>query len=84
MGPIDGSDACVISQVVEESGAAQAGIAVGDRVLAIDGREVASFQDLITIVACRDPGTEIELEVDREGEKFKTKATLQPRPPTFQ
>jgi hypothetical protein len=83
MGPLDGSDECVISDVVQDSGAAKAGLQIGDRILAINGQQLSNFQGLITIVACMPVGTEIELEIKRGDEQFKTTATLQPRPPVY-
>ncbi len=84
MGPLDGTDQCIISQVVEESGAAQAGIVVGDRIVSINDQPLSSFQDLITLVACLQPGTEIRLEIERGGEKIQATAKLQPRPPVYE
>ena len=84
MGPLDGTDNCIISQVVDDSAAAVAGIQVGDRIVSINGRALNNFQDLITLVACLAPGTEIEVEVERDGEKLSAKATLQPRPPVYE
>ncbi|WP_323761308.1 RIP metalloprotease RseP [Maricaulis sp.] len=56
----------VVGAVVAESPAASAGIQVGDRVVAIDGREVRAFNDIMRIVI--SSGTsELSVEIERDG-----------------
>ncbi|WP_417486691.1 RIP metalloprotease RseP [Maricaulis sp.] len=57
----------VVGAVVAESPAANAGIQVGDRVVAIDGREVNAFNDIMRIVI--SSGTsELTVDIERNGE----------------
>ncbi|NIP81555.1 MAG: RIP metalloprotease RseP, partial [Gemmatimonadetes bacterium] len=70
------SDAAPIVGLVKEAGpAAEAGLQAGDRVLAIDGRPVATWQELNRIVQ-ENPGRELPLQVQRDAETFA--ATLTP------
>jgi S1-C subfamily serine protease len=52
----------------------------GDVVVAANGEAITSFDDLLTLVALRDPGDELMLTVLRDGEEIELIATLEPRP----
>jgi len=56
----------VIGQVVEGSAAAEAGLLVSDRIKSIDGREIARFEDIRSIIPLSDGGP-MTLVVDRDG-----------------
>jgi protocatechuate 3,4-dioxygenase beta subunit len=59
-------DAVIVADVVPESGAAQAGLAPGDRILAVDGLPVASLGFKGTIEHIRGPeGTAVRLGIRR-------------------
>jgi S1-C subfamily serine protease len=80
MGPLDDSErSCTISQVVAGTAASEAGLRVDDRIIAIDGVAVKSFQDLIFIVGSKQPGDVIELELERGGEMQTVSAKLKSR-----
>ncbi|MGC6399573.1 M50 family metallopeptidase [Sphingomonas sp. FW199] len=57
----------VVGAVVEGSPAAQAGLQVGDRMTALNGRAVSSFGDVAAYVQLR-PGERISLSIDRGGQ----------------
>ncbi len=59
----------VVGDVVPESPAAEAGLLPGDRILAVDGEAVDSFEDLQRIVRDR-PGVPLVFTVRRDGETF--------------
>ncbi|HMM66379.1 MAG TPA: RIP metalloprotease RseP [Dokdonella sp.] len=66
----------VIGVVADGKPAAAAGLAVGDRVLRINGRDIANFSDIERIVpeeAARDP--EIDLVVQRGDEQLDLRMT---------
>lgn len=65
----------VIAQVLEESAAAEAGFQVDDRVLAVDGTDVARFSDVARIVQLR-PGQRLDFLVERDGREVILKATV--------
>ncbi|HOF33350.1 MAG TPA: RIP metalloprotease RseP [Spirochaetota bacterium] len=68
----------IIPQFFKDSGisvpAAKAGLADGDRIVAIDGKEITSFNDIMMNISLGD-GKEVALTVDRNGEKKEIKVT---------
>lgn len=62
----DGSGA-IIAGFVEGSAAAAAGVKVNDKVTAIDGKPVKSFDDLVKVLETKKPGDEVSLTVQRAG-----------------
>ncbi len=58
-----------------------AGIRPGDILLSIDGVPVDDARALLLIIAQRQPGGRVELQVQRETEIFETYATLIQQPP---
>lgn len=65
-----------VSSVVPGSAAEQAGIKVGDIITAFDGRTVASSSDLMLDVRTKEPGDQVTITVNRDGEKLDLVATL--------
>lgn len=59
----------------EPAPAITAGLELGDRIVSIDGHEVASFGNLSDIVSVM-PGQEITLGIERDGEFSETVTTL--------
>jgi len=59
----------VVARVYLASPAARAGIQPGDRILKVDGKKIASPQDLARNVKQLEPGTEIEVVTVRGGEE---------------
>ena len=68
----------VLGQVVEGEPAAEAGLAAGDEILAIDGEPVADWSDFVQRVRSR-PGDTLSLSVDRDGERRSLSLTPRPR-----
>jgi serine protease Do len=62
------------------SPAAAAGLRIGDRVLAVNGRPVENFQQLLRRVSFLPPGTRAMLQIEREGKKQELGVTLSDRP----
>ncbi|KMY29572.1 zinc metalloprotease [Lysinibacillus xylanilyticus] len=58
----------IITEVVENDPAAQAGMLAGDKVVGIDGQVVEKWQDLAAIVQDH-PGENITVTVDRNGQQ---------------
>ncbi|KGA82836.1 zinc metalloprotease [Lysinibacillus fusiformis] len=65
----------VISEVVENNPAAEAGMLAGDRVTAIDGQAVEKWQDLAAIIQDH-PNEEIMVTVDRDGQSINLNMTV--------
>ena len=68
-----------VDAVMPESAAAEAGLAVGDRILEIDGMVISRFEELQRIVRS-SPGIALSMRVDRQGETLDL--TVTPRPVT--
>jgi regulator of sigma E protease len=59
----------VIHSAPEDSAGARAGLRAGDRLLAVDGQQVANRSEFISIVSA-SPGRDISIEVERHGERL--------------
>ncbi len=59
----------VIGTVVDDSAAAAAGLQQGDRIVAVEGEDVASWSDMARRVA-RAPGQELRIQLVRDGKRF--------------
>ena len=66
----------LVGEVTADSGAAVAGLAVGDRILRIDGAPVSEIGELAGLVRSKRPGSTVELEVLRGDEERSITATL--------
>ncbi|WP_297335499.1 trypsin-like peptidase domain-containing protein [Algoriphagus sp.] len=65
-----------IGSVNEDSGAKEAGLQAGDIIVGVDGRQTNNVAILQEMVARKRPGDQVEVEYIRDGEVFKTQATL--------
>ncbi len=70
-----------VSEVSPGSAAESMGLAVGDVIKAIDGRPVATPQDLVEAIRPRAAGDAISLTVERAGETLELRGTLKSPPP---
>lgn len=68
----------VVGEVLSGSGADQAGLRPGDRVLAIDGNPTSRFEDLQRIVTAH-PDERLSLLIERSGQQMTLSATTQDR-----
>jgi len=66
----------LVSNVEPDSAADQAGMKPGDVVLAVNGVEVSESADLPRLIGERRPGSEVVLELWRDGESIEVEATL--------
>lgn len=57
-----------VDGVIPGSPAAQSGIRAGDIVLAMDGQEVRTMEDLVSVVSALRPGYDTEVTILRDGE----------------
>ena len=62
----------VVSEIVENSASFEAGIKKGDRVLAIDDKEIEDFQDIRSLVVT-GLETDLNFKINRNGEELNIK-----------
>lgn len=65
----------IVAGVAPESAAAEAGLLQGDRIIAVDGRPIATFDDLRRYVIMR-PDEAVELDVERDGAEIEILAQI--------
>jgi serine protease Do len=70
----------VIGEIHDGTPAAAAGLRAGDRVVSIDGREIASFEQLRTRIAEQEPNQKVALELIRDGKRMSLAVELGERP----
>ncbi len=66
----------IISSVIENSPASEAGIQVGDIVRKFDGNAIQSFRELIQAVEASLPGDRVTLEIERKGELIRVRVVV--------
>ncbi len=65
-----------VAAVNEGSGAAEAGLQVGDIITAFDGESVEGASDLMLDIRTKNPGDTVTLSVNRAGEQMEVEVTL--------
>ncbi|RYG11981.1 MAG: PDZ domain-containing protein, partial [Burkholderiales bacterium] len=65
----------IITGVLQNGPAAQAGVQPGDVITAVDGKKVASVTELLTAVAGLKPGIAAPLDVSRGSEELQIAIT---------
>lgn len=74
---INAQQGAFISEVINDSAAAKAGLKAGDVITALNGQKIRSFAELRAKVATTGAGKEIELTYLRDDKEEKVKVTLQ-------
>jgi uncharacterized protein len=67
---------CLVSEVVTDSPASQAGILVGDRIVSFDGEPIVNFRGLRSLIATKQPGDTVSLTFIRDDKTMETTVTL--------
>jgi len=76
----DGGAGSIIATVQPGSPAEQAGVLIGDIVLAVDGEPVNGQAGLVAAIRDRIPGESISIDLVRDGERLTVSAVLVARP----
>ena len=66
----------IVSEVTEDGPADRAGIETGDVILRVDGVDIEDSNDLRNRISARAPGTEITVDLLRDGREESVRATL--------
>jgi len=72
----EGTEGVLVGDVTSDSPAERAGVQPGDIIVALDGEPVTNMDKLRITVASVEPGTEVELQVFREGERRTLDVTI--------
>ena len=78
--PAPSSEGAVVAEISTLGPAADTDLRVGDRITAVDGREIKEPGDLSSAILEHKPGDRIELEVVRDGEQRTIDVELGTRP----
>ncbi|MEM9648919.1 MAG: trypsin-like peptidase domain-containing protein [Bacteroidota bacterium] len=73
---LDEIEGVYISQVSEDSGAEDAGLAEGDIIKQVDNIVVSKFSELTGYLSSKRPGDIVDVTVDRNGKRISKKVTL--------
>jgi putative serine protease PepD len=76
----DGGSGAQVTDVVPDSPADQAGVQVGDVVVAVDEQPIDGQAALVAVIRDRGPGVEVSIELVRDGQPLTVSATLAERP----
>lgn len=74
--PSGAGDGALVAEVVPGSAADRAGLEQGDRVTALDGEPVRDQLDLVARVRAHQPGDDVVLVVERDGDEDEITVTL--------
>lgn len=69
-----------VTDVVPGSPAEQSGLRVGDVLMALQGKPILQYRQLLRRVALLPPGTSLPLEIERAGRPLRMKPVLAERP----
>jgi S1-C subfamily serine protease len=75
----DTGGSCVLTSVYGGSGAADAGLMEGDKIIAIDGVEIRDFSELTISVYGHGVGEKLKIEYEREGQRKTAQVELKAR-----
>jgi serine protease Do len=78
-----GNKGVVITDVVPESPAADAGLKTGDAIISVDGTPVKTGDDLVNDIASRKPGSKATLGYIRNGKEESATVTIADRTKLF-
>jgi len=71
-----------LTSVVADGPADKAGLKIGDRVTAVDGKAVTSNQQFVTALNDKKPGDKVKVKISRDMDEREVEVTLGERPAT--
>ena len=79
MGRVRGIHGVVVESVVPGSPAVEAGLRRGDVIVAFDGDKIGDGGELLQLLAKRQPGDDVKLTINRDGDARDVAVKLQRR-----
>jgi putative serine protease PepD len=76
---ISASRGAVVTEVAPDSPAADAGLEVGDVIVALDGQSITTGSQLVDSIRSHEPGDKVTVEYERDGRKHESDITLDRR-----
>ena len=73
---LDKPAGALVAQVLEQGPAAKGGLQVGDVILALNGKPIIMSADLPHLVGALKPGSQVELDVVRDGSRKSLKLSI--------
>jgi serine protease Do len=73
----------ILSDVIGGSPAQEAGLKVGDAIVAVDGKPIQNGDELVGEISSRKPGSKVKLTVVRNGKEEPVSVTVQDRARLF-
>jgi len=77
---IDSDHGLLVSGVLEEGPADQAGLLPGDLILEVDGQQAFSSLQMLNLIAAKRPGDRVTVKLERGGEAMQIEVTVTERP----
>ncbi|MBY5163764.1 S1C family serine protease, partial [Salsipaludibacter albus] len=77
---LDDREGALVQTVSPDSGAAEAGLAIDDVIVALEDRDISSITDLVAAVRAHQPGEDVEVTYVRDGQEATATVTLGERP----
>jgi serine protease Do len=77
---VESTAGALVAEVAENTPAAKAGLRSGDVIVALDGTPVQNASQLRNQIAMMSPGTKVQLQVVRDGQKREIAVTLDELP----
>ena len=74
------TDGLRVTSLLSDSGAGKAGLRAGDVIVKVDGRRVVEHQALLKLIAAREAGDQVRLEIRRDGQYQDIVVTLEALP----
>jgi len=79
----DDIEGILVTEVHDDSPAEEAGLKEHDIIVSVDGEKGKDLSHFVKLVKSKEPGTEVEIKVFRDGKMKKMKATLAEREDTL-